>query len=313
LWSSYNGQRKGAALADVVLGRTNPSGRLPFSWYADESQLPATTDYTIRPTATTLGRTYMYFTGALSYPFGYGLSYTNFRYGDLRVNREHVDANDTIHVSADVTNTGTAAGDDVAQIYVTTPNAPAALQRPIKRLEAFQKISLRPHQTKRVDFTIKVPNLAFFDETTNTFRVDDGRYGIQLSSSAADSGIERQDFDTVSGQLRTTPAVVTAKPVAHGDAVAHVAQRVMFPTGTVIDPQLTVSLTDESLFGYITAGASTPLPAGLEVRYRSDRPSVVSVDRNGVIHTVGSGVATVTATVEYHGGTATGSFVVDVQ
>jgi len=313
LWSSYNGQRKGAALADVVLGRTNPSGRLPFSWYADASQLPATTDYTIRPTASTLGRTYMYFTGALSYPFGYGLSYTNFHYSDLRVNRERLDANDTIHVSAEVTNTGSTTGDDVAQIYVTTPNAPAALQRPVKRLEAFGKISLRPHQTKRVDFTIKVPNLAFFDETTNTFRVDDGLYGIQLSSSAANSGVEQQAVLTVSGQPRTTPAVVTAKPVAPGDAAAQVAQRVMFGVGTVIDPQLTVSLSDESLFGYITEGASTPLPAGMAVRYRSDHPNVVSVGRNGVIHTVGSGVATVTATVEYHGGTATGSFVVDVQ
>ena len=313
LWSSYNGQRKGASLADVVLGTTNPSGRLPFSWYADVNQLPPTTDYDIRPTPTTLGRTYMYFTGALSYPFGYGGSYTTFRYSDLKVDRDHLDANGTIHVSANVTNTGSVAGDDVAQIYVTTPNAPAALQRPIKRLEAFGKVSLRPHQTKHVDFTIKVPNLAFFNETTNTFQVDSGLYGIQLSSSAANSAVEQQAFVTVSGQLRPTPAVVTAKPVAPGDAAAHVAQRLMFPAGTVVDPQLTVSLSDESLFGYITAGASTPLPAGMAVRYRSDRPSVVSVDRNGVIHTTGSGVATVTATVEYHGATATGSFVVDVQ
>ncbi|HEX4701097.1 MAG TPA: glycoside hydrolase family 3 C-terminal domain-containing protein, partial [Pseudonocardiaceae bacterium] len=313
LWSSYNGQRKGASLADVVLGTANPSGKLPFSWYADVNQLPPTTSYDIRPTATTPGRTYMYFTGAQSYPFGYGGSYTTFRYSDLRVDGAHPDANDTIHVSAEVTNTGPVAGDDVAQIYVTTPNAPAALQRPIKRLEAFQKIALRPHQTKHVDFTIKIPNLAFFNETTNTFQVDDGMYGIQLSSSAANSDIEQQQFVTVTGQLRPTPSVVTAQPVAPGDAAAHVAQRVMFPTGTTVDPQLTVSLSDESLFGYITAGASTPLPSGMTVHYRGNRPNVVSIDRNGVIHTVGSGVATVTATVEYHGRTAQGSFVVDVQ
>lgn len=311
LWSAYNGQRKGASLADVVLGDTNPSGRLPFSWYADVNQLPATTDYAIRPTATTLGRTYMYFTGALSYPFGYGLSYTRFRYDDLTVDRTRLDANGTIHIGADVTNTGPVAGDDVAQIYVTTPNAPAALQRPIKRLEAFGKVSLRPHQTKHVEFTIKVPDLAFFDGTTNTFGVDDGGYGIQLSSSAAN--VAEQTTVTVTGQLRPTPSVVTAKPVAPGDAAAHVAQRVFFPSGTTVDPQLTVSLSDESLFGYITEGASTPLPAGMTVHYRSDRPDVVSISRNGTIHTVGGGVATVTATVEYHGRTATGSFVVGVR
>lgn len=313
LWSSYNGQRKGASLADVLLGRTNPSGRLPFSWYADVNQLPPTTSYDIRPTATALGRTYMYFTGALSYPFGYGGSYTSFRYRDLKVDRSHLDANDTIHISADVTNTGPVAGDDVAQIYMTTPDALASLQRPIKRLEAFGKISLRPHRTKHVDFTVKVPNLAFFNESTNTFGVDNGRYGIQLSSSAANSDIQQQAFVTVTGQLRPTPSVVTAKPVAPGDAAAHVAQRVMFPAGTVVDPQLTVSLSDESLFGYITEGASTPLPDGMAVHYRSGHPNVVSVSRNGLIHTVGSGVATVMATVEYHGRTATGSFVIDVQ
>jgi beta-glucosidase len=123
---------------------------------------------------------------------------------------------------------------------VTTPDAPAALQRPIKRMEAFGKVSLRPHQTKHVDFTIKAPNLAFFNETTNTFQVDNGWYGIQISSSAANSDIGPQAFVTVSGQLQPTPPVVTAKPVAPGDATAHVAQRVMFPAGTVTDPQLTV-------------------------------------------------------------------------
>jgi beta-glucosidase len=313
LWSSYNGQRKGASLADVLLGTTNPSGRLPFSWYADVNQLPATTDYDIRPTATTLGRTYMYFTGQLSYPFGYGLSYTNFRYTNLKVDRSHVNANDTLRISADVTNTGSTAGDDVAQLYVTTPNAPAALQRPIKRLESFQKVSVRPHQTKHVEFTVKVPNLAFFDETSNTFQVDDGLYGIQLSSSAANSAIQQQRFVTVSGQLKPTPSVVTAQPVATGDAAVHVAQRVIFPANTVVDPQLTVSLSDESLYGYGTEGASTPLPKGMTVRYRSNRPNVVSVNGSGVIRTVGSGVATVTATVGYHGASTTGTFVVDVQ
>jgi beta-glucosidase len=312
LWSSYNGQRKGAALADVLLGTADPSGRLPFTWYADVNQLPAIGDYGIRPTASTLGRTYMYFTGQVSYPFGYGLSYTGFTYGNLKIDRSRLDANDTVRISADVTNTGSAPGDDVAQIYVTTPDAPAALQRPIKRLASFQKISLRPHQTKRVDFTVPVSKLAFFDEATNTFRVDDGRYGIQLSSSAANSDVRRQAFVTVSGQLRPTPAVVTAKPVATGDAAAHVAQRVIFPAHTVVDPQLTVSLSDESIFGYVTEGAGTPLPRGMTVRYRSDRPNVVSVNGSGVIRTVGAGVATVTATVDYHGGRATGTFVVDV-
>jgi beta-glucosidase len=313
LWSSYNGERKGESLADVVLGRYNPSGRLPFSWYSDLNQLPAIGDYDIRPTDSTLGRTYMYFTGNVSYPFGYGLSYDKFRYSDLKVDRTHLDANDTLRVSAEVTNTGSTAGDEVAQLYVTTPDAPAALQRPLKRLEGFEKIALKPHQSKHVDFTVKVPDLAFFNESSNTYQVDTGRYGIQLGTSSANGDIQQQTMVRVSGKLRPTPSVVTAKPVAAGDAAKQIAQRVIFPSGTVVDPQLTVSLSDESLFGYVTEGASTPLPAGMKVSYRSNRPKVVSVDHTGTIHTVGHGVATVTATVDYHGARSSGTFVVDVQ
>src|SRR5207237_1442928 len=147
LWSSYNGQRKGESLADVVLGKVNPSGHLPFTWYRDDSQLPALADYGIRPSAASPGRTYMYFTGQPSYPFGYGLSYDTFQFSRLRADRSHLDANGTLHVTADVTNTGDVPGAEVAQLYVTTPDAPAAAQRPARRLEGFARVSLQPHQT----------------------------------------------------------------------------------------------------------------------------------------------------------------------
>ena len=229
LWSSYNGQRKGESLADVVLGAYNPSGRLPFTWYQDVNKLPAIGDYTIRPTAADPGRTYMYYSGPVSYPFGHGLSYTDFRYSHLRVSSRNLDANGTLRVSADVTDTGSTAGDEVAQVYVTTPDAPAALQRPIKRLEGFTKVSLRPHQTKHVTFTIEVPKLAFFSDDANRFKVDDGRYGIQLSTSSADADIQAQTFVRVSGELRPTPMTVTARAVAAGDAAQGTSQRVYFP------------------------------------------------------------------------------------
>jgi beta-glucosidase len=311
LWSSYNGQRQGAALADVLLGRVSPSGHLPFTWYADASQLPPITDYNIRPTATTDGRTYQYFTGSVSWPFGYGLSYASFRYTHLAVSRAHADANDTVTVSADVTNTGRVPGATVAQLYATTPDAPAALQRPAKRLVTFQKVSLAPGQTRRLTFAVKVPSLAFFDETANRYEVDDGLYGLQLGSSSAD--IAQQASVTVSGALRPAPSVVTVQPVLPGDAASGVAQRVFFPAGATIDPQVTVSLSDQSLYGYITKGQSTPLPAGMTVRYASDHPDVVSVrDHGSVIQAAGPGPATITATVTYHGHTARGTFVVDV-
>ena len=312
LWSSYNGQRQGAALADVLLGKVNPSGHLPFTWYGNQNELPPLTDYTLQPTATTDGRTYMYFTGSVSWPFGYGLSYTNFRYSHLTVSSSHVSADGSVTVSADITNTGQATGATVAQLYATTPDAPASLQQPAKRLEAFRKVSLRPGQTRRVTFTVNVPDLAFYSDTDKRYAVEDGLYGLQLGTSS--SAIAQQVFITVSGALHPVPSVVTVQPVRPGDPAAGVAQRVYFPVGSTIVPQVTVALSDQTLVGYITAGQSTPLPPGMIVRYSSDHPDVVSVSRGGsAILAAGPGPATITATVFYHGRTATGTFVVDVQ
>ncbi|MBE7187650.1 glycoside hydrolase family 3 C-terminal domain-containing protein [Jatrophihabitans endophyticus] len=310
LWSSYNGQEQGTAIADVLTGTMNPSGHLPFDWYTSDSDLPAITDYAIRPTATTQGRTYQYYTGPVSYPFGYGLSYSKFSYSDITLNHNAVTANGTITVKARVKNTGRRAGATVPQLYVTTPFEPASAQRPIKRLEAFQRVSLNPGQSKTVTFSVKAAKLAFFDESANKYVVDPGRYGLQVASSSSD--VQLHTAVKVSGQISQTPAVLTAKPIETGDKARQVAERVMFDIDTTINPQLTVSMNDQKLYGYVTKGQSTPLPAGLTTSYRSDRSSVVRVTGNNTLKAVGSGIATVTATVRYHGGSATTSFTVDV-
>ena len=311
LWSSYNGEEQGSALADVLLGKVNPSGHLPFTWYANESQIPSITDYNIRPTATTDGRTYEYFTGDISYPFGYGLSNDNFGYSDIHVYPEAVTADGTIRVTAKVTNEGATVGATVPQLYVTTPFEPASAQRPLKRLEGFDKVTLQPGETKTVSFSVKASALAFWNESENKYVVDSGDYGLQVAASSADSDIKLTGSVKIIGRTVETPAVVTAKPVEIGDASNHVAQRVMFDVDTTIDPQLTVSMNDQSLYGYITEGQSTPLPRGLDVSYSSNRPDVVQVNRDA-LRTVGSGIATITATVRYHGGEASTTFTVDV-
>ena len=312
LWSSYNGQRKGDAVADVLLGKYDPSGHLPFTWYQSVNQLPALDDYSIRPNATSQGRTYMYFRGPVSYPFGYGLTYSSFKTSDMQIDSSHLNADDTFHVSVEVTNTGTVTGRDLVQLYISTPDAPASLQRPVKRLEGFRQVTLAPGQSKLVTLAVKVPDLAFFDENLNRYVVDDGRYGVQISSSAADSDILRQRFVTVTGSLTPVPSVLSAKPVMPGDAARGVQSRVMFPEGVAVLPQLTVSMNDESLYGYISAHNSKPLPAGMQLGFTSDRPSVVSVAPDGSIHTLRNGVATVTATVSYHGARTATQFVVRV-
>jgi beta-glucosidase len=306
VWSSFNGEREGAAQADVLLGRYDPSGHLPFTWYQSDSELPPISDYRIRPGPGTPGRTYMYFRGPVSYPFGYGLSYTTFKDSGLHVSHVHLSADDTLRVSVNVTNSGSAAGEDLVQLYVITPGVPSA---PVKRLEGFQQVYLTPGQTRTVTLPVKVADLALW--AGHRFAVHDGAYGIQIASSAAPQDVLISRYVYVHGRLTPTPSVVTASPQMPGDAARGIQQRVMFPEQTVVEPHLTVSMNDESLYGYIHAGASRPMPAGMRITFTSDNPAAVAASGD-TIRTVSDGVATVTATVSYHGVTASGQFVVRV-
>jgi beta-glucosidase len=313
LWSSYNGQRKGEALADVVLGRYDPSGHLPFTWYRSVEELPPITDYSIRPSASSPGRTYMYFRGAVSYPFGHGLSYTSFSYSRLRLSTTRPRPGHTLRARVTVRNTGAVRGTAVVQLYVTTPDAPGALQRPHKRLEGFRDVTLAPGAARAVTIPLKIAGLAFYDEPRGRYVLDQGRYGIQISRSAADDDVVQERFMSVHGQLRETPSVVTVKPTMRGDRRRDIATRVMFPRQALVVPRVTVAMNDEALYGYITKGRSRPLPAGLRLRYRSDRPRVVRVVHGRRIQTVAAGVATVTVTARYHGVARSARFVMRVR
>jgi beta-glucosidase len=316
VWSSYNAQRQGQALADVLLGNYNPSGRLSATWFKTLAQVPEPiTDYSIRPNGINPGRTYMYYNGSLGavqYPFGYGLSYTTFSFSHLQIDRTHLDANDTLRVTADVRNTGQAAGREVAQLYVSEPDAPASLQRPLKRLEGFQLVSLNSGETKTVSFRIKVPELAFFDQNAGKWSVDDGRYGIEVSTSSADADIQLERDVNVSGSLTPVLNVLTAKPVMSGDPARGIQERVMYPEGVTVLPQLTASMSDDTLYGYIHAGSSTRFPRGMTFAFRSDHPNVADVSRDGTIMTAANGVATITATASYQGVRKSTTFVVRV-
>ena len=309
LWSSYNGQRKGEALADVVLGKQDPQGHLPSTWYRSVDQLPDITSYAITPANGRNGRTLWYFSGPVAYPFGHGLSYTDFRYSDVKVSDAAVDANGREKVSLTVTNDGPVAGVDTPQLYVSTPDAPASANRPLQRLEGFRQVSLKPGQSKTVTLTVKVPDLAFYDASAGRWTVDTGRYAFAVGRSSADIRATRDV--TVSGTLQPVPQTVTVKPRMAGDTVRDVQQRVQFPAGAVVEPALTVAMSDDTLYGAIRKNGSKPLPAGMKVTYSSDRSSVVRVD-GGTIRTVAPGVTTLTAKVRYAGRTKSRAFVVRV-
>lgn len=147
----YPGQEGGAALGDILAGKVSPSGRLPVTFYKDVAQLPPFDDYGMK------GRTYRYFTGAPLYPFGYGLSYTRFKYGPVSIAPlVGSDPSKGIRVSATVTDVGPRDGDEVAQLYLKFPDDPGA---PRVALRGFERLHLRKGESRRVTFTLSPRDL----------------------------------------------------------------------------------------------------------------------------------------------------------
>ncbi|WP_020659985.1 glycoside hydrolase family 3 protein [Amycolatopsis benzoatilytica] len=177
LWTTHAGQETGHAVADVLFGDHDPSGRLTQTWYASDAGLPSILDYDIAKT----GMTYQYYAGKPLYPFGYGLSYTSFRYGKPRPAQA---APGTVAVDVDVTNTGARAGTDVVQLYSSARDSRAA--QPLKQLRAFERVELAPGQTKTVRLSVKTADLAFWDVTRNRSVVEAGVYDLAVGRSATD-------------------------------------------------------------------------------------------------------------------------------
>jgi beta-glucosidase len=174
---SQNSQELGNALADVLFGDVNPGGRLVQTWPSSLDQLPPMMDYDIRH-----GRTYMYFKGEPLYPFGYGLSYTTFRYDNLRLSSPVLKAAMTIAV--DVTNTGDKTGDEVVQLYITHINS--KIDRPIKELKGFSRITLRRNETQTVTFRLAPKDLAYWNTAHHRFETEKDQIKVTVGSSSAD-------------------------------------------------------------------------------------------------------------------------------
>ena len=166
----YPGEEGGAAVAETLSGRNNPGGKLPVTFYTDVSQLPPFEDYAMK------GRTYRYFEGTPLYPFGYGLSYTTFSFGGLTVPKEAVNAGDPVTVEASVKNTGSVAGDEVAELFLSFPNQPGA---PLRALRAFQRVHLDAGGSQNVRFELKPRDLSMVSEAGEPIIVE-GDYTVSV-------------------------------------------------------------------------------------------------------------------------------------
>ncbi|MFT7287862.1 MAG: beta-glucosidase [Halieaceae bacterium] len=185
LFAWYAGMEGGSALARVLYGDVNPSGKLPFAMPQDSEDYPYFTPYTDNIT-------YGYYHGytlfdkndvEVAYPFGFGMSYTSYSYDNLRVLTPEMNSGDTLRVQVNVTNSGEMAGEEVAQMYVGFANS--AVERPVKILRDFDKVALQPGETKTVTLDVAVSELAWYNPTDSEWQTESMSYEVYVGGSSA--------------------------------------------------------------------------------------------------------------------------------
>jgi uncharacterized protein YjdB len=293
IWANYNGQAQGQAFGRILFGKANPSGKLTYSWYSDILEIGHVNDYNLLPTDTTKGRTYLYTDAALSYPFGWGLSYSSFDYANMKVASPVIAGDDTLSVSVDVTNTSAVVGKEVVQLYVTAPGSDG-IDRPKRQLKGFEKIALGPGATKTVTIDVPAEDLWFWDDEADTKTWDLGTWTLRIGGSSV-SGIAGS-FALTSAP---SPKLGTVMTIPTGVVLNTAA-----PANT-IDAGLSAARSDDGFFDL--ADRST-----VKVAYTSSDASVATVDAGGTVSPAGAGIAEITAAVTVGGVTKSDSFPVVV-
>ncbi len=174
----YGGQAAGDAVADVLFGDYNPSGRLPVTFYRSADDIPDFEDYAME------GRTYRYFRGTPLYPFGYGLSYTKFKYGGGKLSKGTISQTEDVTLEFDLSNSGKMAGDEVVQVYIKRIGDSA-----IKTLKYFKRYTLSPSEKQHISITLPNSSFETFDEISSQMQVQRGEYVVMYGSSSADGDL----------------------------------------------------------------------------------------------------------------------------
>ncbi|HKM92673.1 MAG TPA: glycoside hydrolase family 3 C-terminal domain-containing protein [Prolixibacteraceae bacterium] len=289
IWVGYNGQAQGVAIASVLFGDVTPGGKLNGTWYKSVNDLPPITDYTLRGGLNKNGRTFWYFDKEVSYEFGYGLSYTTFEYSNFKISKSIITPHDKVTISVDVANTGNYHGDEVVQVYMTTPESPLELERPIKRLKGFKRVSIPLGQTKTVDIDIDCADLWFWDMKEDKMTFDKGKYIFEIGTSSKD----------IKG---TTSATMTGEFIAEIKTVVANCETVVLRKGLSAQTSITAAMTDDSFYDISKA----------TIKYSSNNPKVAIVDQNGKITAIGTGVASIIAHVTINGKTKSDTFPIKV-
>jgi len=288
IWTGYNGQAQGTAMVKILFGDVNPGGKLNVTWHKSLNDLPDFNKYNLRGDGTN-GRTYWYFNKDVSYEFGFGLSYTTFAYSNFAISKTNITPDDKITVSVDVQNTGTVDGDEVVQIYVKTPDSPASLERPIKRLKGFKRVSIPRGQVKTVSIDINCQDLWFWETKKGKITFDPGSYVFEIGASSRD--IKGQVEAKMNGSYKPVLTTVVAE-----------CDKVVLRSGNFVQTDVTASMSDDSFYDITKA----------EITYKSNNPKVASVDEKGKVTAAGVGVASIFAYVTIDGTTVSNSYPIKV-
>jgi len=193
----YGGQAAGTAVADVLFGDYNPAGRLPVTFYKSTAQLDNALKKAENPDHVGFqnynmeGRTYRYMTEEPLYPFGHGLSYSTFNYGEAQLSSTSIKASDGVKITIPITNSSSLDGDEVVQLYVKRNNDPEV---PAKSLRAFSRVTIPAGATKEVEFTVDSTAFEFYDGRTDGLIVKNGSYTLLYGGSSAESSLKRFDI-----------------------------------------------------------------------------------------------------------------------
>ncbi len=178
----YPGEQGGTAIAEVLFGDYNPAGRLPITYYKSMNDLLPFNDYDV-----TKGRTYQYFQGEVLYPFGYGLSYTQFDYSNLNIRKE---GDDKLTFSFAIKNSGKMDGNEVPQLYVRFPRSKQKM--PLKQLKGFKRVSLKSGDKSNVSIEVDIEDLRIWDENAGKFVTPSGEYTFMIGASSEDIRLEKK-------------------------------------------------------------------------------------------------------------------------
>ena len=275
----FAGQAQGTAIANVLFGKVNPNAKLTATWYRSMEDLPHINDYGIRKhdTMDLKTRTYMYFEGEVLFPFGYGLSYTNFEYSNLVLNQTAFDANDTLKVSIDVKNTGNMDGAEIVEGYIAKiiPEGTSD-NKPFRQLKAYDKVWLKAGETKTVTLEIPISDITFWNYRYKKMIVEKGNYTIEIGKSSVDIVCSQEI--SISGEWNAALRNVYA-----------ISDKYIFEPNQSSQIKVSATLEDTT---HLKEDEFIPV-------YQSSNPSVLEVDADGRVTAKSAGAATIQVEVTY--------------